>query len=313
MFVFDQISKRFGSHVIADQISLTVAAGEIVAILGKSGSGKSTLLHMAAGLQQPDSGEIWLNQECITNKQPEKREIAMMFQDFALLPHLNVWQNVALGLRLQGIKQASARIAAMSVLHQMGLAHYGERSISQLSGGEQQRVALARALVVSPKLLLLDEPFSSLDTHLRQYLQREISDLVREKNIPALLVSHDPAEAALTAQKMALLANGQIIQYGTPAQLFARPVSAQAARLLGCVNVFDEMYIPPQAIVFDDKRGIACQLVRCFRQPLSWRVQWIDPRFGELVAFVHDDVASSWVNLVHVWIDPSQIINFQAA
>ena len=148
MFTFQNITKKFGTRTVANQINLSVANGEILTILGASGSGKSTLLHLAAGLLQPDAGDVWLNQERITDRQPEKREIAMMFQDFALLPHLNVWENVALGLRLRGEKKAVARTAALRILVEMGLQHASERTITQLSGGEQQRVALARALVI---------------------------------------------------------------------------------------------------------------------------------------------------------------------
>lgn len=311
MFTFQNITKKFGTRTVANQINLSVANGEILTILGASGSGKSTLLHLAAGLLQPDAGDVWLNQERITNRQPEKREIAMMFQDFALLPHLNVWENVALGLRLRGEKKAVARTAALRILVEMGLQHASERTITQLSGGEQQRVALARALVVSPKLLLLDEPFSSLDTALRQHLQHEISQWIQQKNIPAILVSHDPAEAALMSQRIALLENGHIIQCDTPNQLFAQPVSAQAARLLGCLNVRDDVYIPQQAIQFHHEKGSECEILRCFKQPFAWRVEWMQPSFGELVAWVNDDVAQRLGKTARVRIDLSKVIYFK--
>lgn len=285
MFQFKRIHKQFGQKIIANQMDLTVQAGEILAILGASGSGKSTLLHIAAGLQQADAGEIWLNQENITFRQPEKRHIAMMFQDFALLPHFNVWENVAFGLRLRGVAKTAAREQAYDMLAKVKLAHVQDRRIDQLSGGEQQRVALARALVVQPKLLLLDEPFSSLDTALRQQLQQDIAALIREHHIPTLLVSHDPAEAALNAQHIALLADGNIIQYGTPAELFERPVSAQAARLLGCLNVRDDVWIPPQAIEWTQQGGMECDIIHTFRQPAAWRITLIHPQWGELIAF----------------------------
>lgn len=307
MFAFKSITKRFGQTMVAEHIDLQVEAGEMLAILGASGSGKSTLLHIAAGLQKADSGEVWLNGENITFRQPEKREIAMMFQDFALFPHLNVWQNVAFGVRLRGVGKAAAREQAQNWLAKLNLSHAANRTIAQLSGGEQQRVALARALIVQPKLLLLDEPFSSLDTALRQQLQQEIIALIREYHIPALLVSHDPAEAALTAQHIALLADGRIIQYGTPAELFRRPVSAQAARLLGCLNVSESHYIPPQAIEWTKQDGENCAVLACFRQPANWRVLIMHPKWGELTFFANQFIEQS---IICIHIDESQIVPF---
>lgn len=307
MFAFKNISKRFGQRAIAEQINLQVNAGEMLAILGASGSGKSTLLHIAAGLQNADGGEVWLNGENITFRQPEKREIAMMFQDFALFPHLNVWQNVAFGLRLRGVGKAAAREQAQNWLAKLNLRHAADRAIAQLSGGEQQRVALARALIVQPKLLLLDEPFSSLDSSLRHQLQHEIAALIREQNIPALLVSHDPAEAALTAQRIALLADGQIIQHDTPAELFRHPLSAQAARLLGCLNVNAPYYIPPQAIELTKQDGENCAVLACCRQPANWRVLIMHPKWGELTFFANQFIEQT---NIYIHIDETQIVHF---
>lgn len=303
------IYQTFGQKTILSQIHLSVQYGEIVAILGASGSGKSTLLNIVAGLQTPTQGEIYLNGDNITFRQPEKRGMAMMFQDFALLPHLNTWQNVAFGLKLQGVNPRVAQEKAMAMLGEVGLDYAVQRRIGQLSGGEQQRVALARALAIEPKALLLDEPFSSLDSHWRQQLQQQIHRLIQQKHLPTLLVSHDPAEASLIAQHIALLSGGRIIQYGTPAQLFAKPISAAAARLLGCLNVSETHYIPPQSIDFveADNDGVRCEVLACFRQPAHWRVQLKHPKWGELLAFHQHHIAAASVN---VKIDARQIILF---
>ena len=267
MLEIRRLDKQFADKIVADGIDLCVDAGCLTAVLGASGSGKSTLLNMVAGLLLPDGGEIVLGGTLLNPLPPQKREVAMMFQDFALLPHLNVWQNVAFGLRMRGENKRVAQEKAERFLVQVGLQDAANRRIDALSGGEKQRVALARALVGAPKVLLLDEPFSSLDTGLRGQLQALVRELVRQYGIPALLVTHDPAEAALTADRMAVLQHGRIIQHDTPEQLFRRPVSEPAARLLGCVNVSPEYYVPPEAVLIGDERGIPVPVCACQKQP----------------------------------------------
>ena len=180
------IYKAFGSKTVADNISLSVADGKLLAVLGPSGCGKSTLLNIAAGLVAADSGEVWIGGENRSRMPPERRRVALMFQDYALLPHLNVWQNVAFGLKMQGVGKQEARRRAEAALAEVGLAAELGRRTDALSGGEQQRVALARALVVQPQLLLLDEPFSSLDTGLRRQLREQALAQIRRQNIPAV-------------------------------------------------------------------------------------------------------------------------------
>lgn len=308
MLQIQQIHKTYAQRPVCHNINLDVAQGELLAILGKSGSGKSTLLNIIAGLVQADGGNIIINQTNHTHTPPEQREIAMMFQDFALLPHLNVWQNVAFGLKMRRVARQKSRELAEKMLAEVGLPHHSERAITQLSGGEQQRVALARALVVEPKVLLLDEPFSSLDTSLRQQLQQQIRQLVKQRNIPAILVSHDPAEACMMADKIALLHSGSLIQHGTPEQLCTQPVNAAAARLLGCLNVSEQHYIPPSAMQFG--QGEPCRLTQISRQPQAWRVAVQHPIWGELVAFT--ERAPQGETLL-VAIDETQIVHFQAA
>ncbi|EGK07004.1 ABC transporter ATP-binding protein [Kingella kingae] len=307
MLHIQQLNKQLAGKPVAQNIDLQVDAGCLLAVLGASGSGKSTLLNMVAGLMQPDSGDIWLNQIRLNDVSPQQRNIAMMFQDFALLPHWNVWQNVAFGLRMRGICTAAAREQALIWLDKVGLARSAERGIDALSGGEKQRVALARALVGQPKLLLLDEPFSSLDTALRGQLQTLVRDLVRQQNIPAVLVTHDPAEAALMANHMAILHHGQIVQHDTPEQLFARPASEQAAHLLGCVNVQAAFYVPPEAIVLNHENGVDCTVLSCDKQPALWRVVVRHPHWGDLITW-HDGAISE--SRCRVWVDDGCVIRF---
>ncbi len=243
-----RLNKHFGSKTVARDITLTVAPGRLLAVLGASGGGKTTLLHMAAGLAQPDSGRILMNGEDVTGRPPEKRRTGLMFQDYALFPHLNVAQNLAFGLKMHGIAAGEQQHRIAQALTDTGLENEALRLPDSLSGGEQQRVALARALVIDPELLLLDEPYSNLDTGRRQALRALTLAQIRRRRIPAMLVTHDPAEALQMADEIALMQNGRIIQQGAPAEMTARPNSAAAARLLGLANVSDRRYVPPQAV-----------------------------------------------------------------
>jgi len=189
------VSKDWQSRVLLRDVSLRVAPGETVAILGPSGSGKSTLLKMIAGLEPLDAGRIVYEGEDITKLPPERRRFALMFQDFALFPHLDVQDNVAFGLVEQGLRKADARTQARTMLERFGLQDFAHARVTQLSGGEQQRVALARALITRPRVLLLDEPFSALDAEMRLQLREEFRQRIAEFNMATVLVTHDEAEA----------------------------------------------------------------------------------------------------------------------
>ncbi len=189
------ISKDWQARVLLRDVSLTVAPGETVAILGPSGSGKSTLLKIIAGLEPLDAGRVVFDSEDITRQSPERRRFALMFQDFALFPHLDVQDNVAFGLVEQGLRKADARIQARAMLERFGLQDFAHARVTQLSGGEQQRVALARALITRPRVLLLDEPFSALDAEMRLQLREEFRGRMAEFNMATVLVTHDEAEA----------------------------------------------------------------------------------------------------------------------
>ena len=210
MLELKNISKRYENRFLADKLSLSVSPGEIVALLGASGAGKSTLLKIVAGLEPADAGQVFFDQQDITPLPPEKRHFALMFQDFALFPHLNVADNVAFGLIEQRVPKKAAREQAFAMLERFNLASHATDKVTTLSGGEQQRVALARALITQPKVLLLDEPFSALDAALRQSLRDEFKQHIRSMGIATLMVTHDEAEARAMAQRGVRLADGQI-------------------------------------------------------------------------------------------------------
>ena len=195
MLELQQLSKDWQARVLLRNVSLCVAPGETIAILGPSGSGKSTLLKMVAGLEPMDGGRVLFDGQDITALPPEQRRFALMFQDFALFPHLDVQDNVAFGLVEQGLRKVEARVQACAMLERFGLQGFARSKVTRLSGGEQQRVALARALITRPRALLLDEPFSALDTELRLQLREEFRQRIAEFNMATLLVTHDEVEA----------------------------------------------------------------------------------------------------------------------
>jgi iron(III) transport system ATP-binding protein len=229
------ISRAFGNLKAVDDVSLALEAGQVVVLLGQSGSGKSTLLRVLAGLEGIDSGEVFANGLLVANAKratpPEKMGLGMVFQDYALFPHLSAQDNVAFGL--QALGNVKARDMALDWLAKVGLAKRAAFFPHQLSGGEQQRVALARALAPQPKAVLMDEPFSGLDPHLRGDLQRTMLATLRDSGVAALIVSHDAEEALAIADVIAIMDKGRIIQVGTPSEVYKVPVSVAAARALG--------------------------------------------------------------------------------
>jgi iron(III) transport system ATP-binding protein len=231
------VSRAFGAVQAVDGVSLTVDAGQVVALLGQSGSGKSTLLRIFAGLEGLDSGEVFSAGTCVSRRHhitpPEQRGLGMVFQDYALFPHLNALGNVAFGL--QALGKDKAQKVAIEWLSKVGLSDRASYYPHQLSGGEQQRVALARALAPRPQAVLMDEPFSGLDPHLRDELQRTMLSALRDAGVAALIVSHDTQEALAIADQVAIMERGKIVQTGTPAQVYVAPISLPAARALGPV------------------------------------------------------------------------------
>lgn len=231
------VSKSFGiTHVLSD-ISLTVQRGDVVSLLGPSGSGKSTLLRCVAGLETVDKGRVVLEGQDITNTPTHQRGIGMMFQQFALFPHRSVADNIAFGLRMQGATKQAQQQRIDELLELIGLQGYGQRSIFELSGGEQQRVALARSLAPRPRLLLLDEPLSSLDQSLRERLMNEVRNIIKQVGVTALYVTHSQEEAFAVSDQIVVLDKGQMLQQGTPEQIYAQPVNRFVAGFLGIENI----------------------------------------------------------------------------
>lgn len=231
--VVEQLTRVFETQHAVDGVSFQVAPGELVALVGASGSGKTTTLRIVAGYERPDSGRVLFNGADITRLPPAKRGFGMVFQQYALFPHMSIIDNVAFGLEARGVPRAERRRQAVRALDGVGLASKGERMVQQLSGGEQQRVALARAVVIEPRLLLLDEPLSNLDPTLRQSTRDELRAALKETGAPALFVTHDQDDAFAIADRIVLLAEGRVLQIGTPEELYARPASRAAALFIG--------------------------------------------------------------------------------
>jgi iron(III) transport system ATP-binding protein len=238
--VFDDVCFEAGGRAILDHVSFSLAPGEITCLLGPSGCGKTTLLRIAAGVSWPSRGRVLLDGKEMSGPKrfipPEKRSVGLMFQDFALFPHMTVLQNVAYGLT--ALTPGEAREVAMRALERVGLSRYAERYPHALSGGEQQRVALARAIVPRPQIVLMDEPFSGLDQRLRESVRRETLALLREMRATCMLVTHDPVEAMDMADRIFLMRQGRLVQSGTPENIFNSPRDEDVARFFSDCNEF---------------------------------------------------------------------------
>ncbi len=233
------IRNRYGAVHALDGVSLSVAQGELVSLLGPSGCGKSTLLNTVSGFVTPDAGEVLIAGEPVGHLPPHRRPTAMVFQSYALFPHLDVFSNVAFGLRIRRQPSAVVERKVKAALDLVKLADFGGRLPRQLSGGQQQRVALARALVVEPKVLLLDEPFSNLDAKLREQMRIEVRALQRQVGVTTLFVTHDQEEAFELGDRVVLMNRGRIEQIGTAADLYEQPRTMFVADFIGRTNVLD--------------------------------------------------------------------------
>lgn len=233
------LTKRFDSALAVDDVNLDIGKGEIFALLGSSGCGKSTLLRMLAGFESPSAGQIFLGDHDISLLPPYERPINMMFQSYALFPHLSVWDNIAFGLRRMGMdKDAMAgRVEAMLDLVQ--LQQFSSRKPHQLSGGQQQRVALARSLARKPQLLLLDEPLGALDKKLREQTQFELVNIIESIGVTCVMVTHDQEEAMTMASRIAVMSQGRILQLGSPTEIYEAPNCRFVADFIGNINLFD--------------------------------------------------------------------------
>ena len=237
--VTDKLVKRFDESVAVDEVSLSVVQGEIFALLGSSGCGKSTLLRMLAGFEKPTSGRILLGGQDVANLPPYDRPINMMFQSYALFPHLDVWENIAFGLKRERLPKAEIRQRTGEMLDLVQLAAYAKRKPHQLSGGQQQRVALARSLAKRPKLLLLDEPLGALDKKLREQTQFELVNIIEKVGVTCVMVTHDQQEAMTMANRIAVMSKGRVLQVGSPEEVYEHPTNRFVADFIGNVNLFE--------------------------------------------------------------------------
>jgi len=242
MLSLRDVQCRFDNHNAVSDVSLDIKAGEVVCLLGPSGCGKTTLLRIAAGLQAPTHGSVLLGKDLVSEPgnihwPPERRNVGLAFQESALFPHLTVLDNVCFGLGTLPVRERKSR--ALYLLRRLGMADYARAFPHTLSGGQQQRVALARALAPSPRVMLLDEPFSSLDARLRDQIRDDTLHVLKEMGTATLLVTHDPEEAMFMADRIALMRDGQVVQAGTPTDLYCRPADPFVVRFFGQVNEYD--------------------------------------------------------------------------
>lgn len=302
------ISKEINSKPILKDISLEVSEGECLALLGPSGCGKSTTLRIIAGLDLPTSGKIYINNRDVTNISPVKRKIGMVFQSYALFPHLTLYENLSIGLKTRGVPEKEKRDRISLILSIMKLDELSNRKPSELSGGQRQRVALARALLRDPSLYLLDEPMSNLDAQLREELRPELRKLILNGDKPVIYVTHDQHEAMAIANKIAVLDKGELIQVGTPKDLYMKPCSTFVANFIGRpqINIFNTkdnllVGIRPEDIKIS-KEGINVKLIN-----KEWlgnnQLVYIESEYGTLRMICDSDIN----------ISPSLIVSWDKA
>ena len=294
------VSKQFGKVTVVDNVSLSIRRQEFFALLGSSGCGKSTLLRIMAGLETPTSGRIVLDGQDITDIPAHRRPVNMMFQSYALFPHMDVASNVGYGLRREGVAKAQIRERVDEALALVQMGSYAASMPAQLSGGQQQRVALARSLVKRPKLLLLDEPMSALDKKIRQQTQFELGSILQKVGVTCLMVTHDQEEAMTMADRLAVMSEGVIVQMGTPEHVYEAPNTRFSAEFIGSTNVFtgalasdggdvlecDALDRPlqlPHALVHARKGQAVTVSVRPERIRLSWPAGHESPERSEQV------------------------------
>jgi putative spermidine/putrescine transport system ATP-binding protein len=247
-----RVSKRFGDHLAVNDLSLSVAKGEFISFLGPSGCGKTTTLQMIAGFVELSEGTIRLDGRDLASVKPAKRGLGIVFQSYALFPHMTAAENVAFGLEMRGVPRAERAARVRDALVMVGLEAYAERHPRRMSGGQQQRVALARALVIKPNVLLLDEPLSNLDAKLREEMQIELRQIQRNLGTTTVLVTHDQTEAMALSDRVIVMNNGRVEQIGTPEEAYERPTSAFVSQFLGKTNEFggeiDRVSAPPRLV-----------------------------------------------------------------
>ncbi|CAO3404032.1 polyamine ABC transporter ATP-binding protein [Azospirillum sp. 11R-A] len=264
----EKVTKTFGDFVAVDEVSLSIYRNEFFALLGGSGSGKTTLLRMLAGFEQPTEGRIYIDGVDMAGIPPYERPVNMMFQSYALFPHMTVEQNVAFGLKQDGVAKAEIRDRVTEMLGMVQLSAFGKRRPHQLSGGQRQRVALARSLVKRPKLLLLDEPLGALDKKLRERTQFELVNIQEKLGVTFIVVTHDQEEAMTMSSRIAVMNHGVIAQVGTPTEIYEYPHNRFVAEFIGSINMFDGRVVSTegdQVLVASEEAG--CELLIAHATP----------------------------------------------
>lgn len=301
------LRKEFGSIPVVNGLDLEIRKGEFVSLLGASGCGKTTTLQMIAGFEKPTSGKIWLNGKDITQMSPSKREIGIVFQNYALFPHMTVEENILFGLALRKVDKAAQRKRLDELLELVHLVGLQARYPRELSGGQQQRVAIARALAIEPNVLLLDEPFSNLDARLRADMQNEVKRLQLETGITTILVTHDQAEAMALSDRLAIMHKGVALQVDTPQATYDHPISRYVGNFLGNINVLTaklqnagsqirfsangrELQLPNAQQLVSEK---SCLSIRPERVRISPLPQQCDVELGAVVTSKHYN-GNSW-------------------
>lgn len=232
------VTKRFGNNTVIDDLSLSIPQGSMVTLLGPSGCGKTTVLRLVAGLEKPTEGRMFIDGDDVTDRSIQQRDICMVFQSYALFPHMSLGDNVGYGLKMLGLPKAEIKKRVDEALELVDLAGFADRFVDQISGGQQQRVALARALILKPKVLLFDEPLSNLDANLRRSMREKIRELQQQFNITSLYVTHDQSEAFAVSDMVLVMNKGKIMQLGSPQELYRQPASKFMASFMGDANIF---------------------------------------------------------------------------
>lgn len=301
--IFDRISKNFGNHKVLDNVSLAVKKGEIFSLLGPSGCGKTTLLRICAGLEEPDSGRIILNGEDITTLSPNRRQVNTVFQSYALFPNLSVFENIAFGLRISGMKEKHIREEVFRYLEMIQMTEHVNKKPDKLSGGQKQRVAIVRALINKPKVLLLDEPLAALDLKLRQRMLVDLDDIHDEVGITFLYVTHDQGEAMSLSDNIAVINEGIVEQVGTPTEIYEAPRTSFVAAFIGDTNFFESDVIEvgepystlhidgfTDVIVYNDKKIKKGDRVYLSIRPEKFTVTLHRPELSDKYNVVHGKV-----------------------
>ena len=326
---FETVSKRFGGITAVDRLTLDIYEGEFFALLGPSGCGKSTLLRMLAGFERPNEGRILLDGQDIADVPPYRRPVNMMFQSYALFPHLTVAGNVAFGLKQENLAKAEIDARVRDMLALVQLESFGERKPHQLSGGQRQRVALARALVKRPRVLLLDEPLSALDRRLREDTRFELMELQSRLGLTFVMVTHDQDEAMATADRIGVMNKGRLAQVGTPAEIYEHPNSRWVADFVGDVNLIEGQLADagPQDSIIECGGGVRLRVASPVDVPpgtLLWvalrpekiRIASQQPAAGEANRFSGTVVEVSYlgdISIYKVRLDSGLLLKVSAA